>query len=75
MIFPILSRRSGRPVATERIAMISELTVMAKPELIMKPSIFPPRPITISRRCLGAEVDHPFHLDVPRIDIEAFEVL
>ena len=29
--------------------MISELTVMAKPELIMKPSIFPPRPITISR--------------------------
>ena len=30
--------------------MISELTVMANREFIMKPSIFPPRPITISRR-------------------------
>ena len=30
--------------------MISELTVIANPEFIMKPSILPPRPMMMSRR-------------------------
>jgi len=39
--------------------MISELTVMAKPELIMKPSILPPMPITISRKaCAQKSIAH-----------------
>ncbi len=55
----IRSRMSARLVATARMAMTSDETVIWNPLLIMKPSIFPPMPMTMSRRAWAQKsMDH-----------------